>query len=95
MLCRGIDLNEAEPGIVTIRGAGIDVVLVRRLPHPVALIVAARFATPMHDAGSAVDFEALLLGPGMTPLAEIGSPLTIGDPNAEHPEGWEMTTLFR
>ena len=92
--CRGIDLSEAEPGIVTIRGAGIDVVLVPRLPHAVAVIVAARFATPVHDAGSTVDFEALLLGPGMTLVAEIESQLTVGPPSAKHPDGWEMTMLI-
>jgi hypothetical protein len=95
MPCRAIDLSQAEPGIVTIPGAGIDVVLVPELPHPVALIVAARFATPVHDAGSTVDFEALLLGPGMTiprgyrqhthgRIAERGSPGRLGDDDA-HP----------
>jgi hypothetical protein len=70
MPCRAIDLSQAEPGIVTIRGAGIDVVLVPELPHPVALIVAARFATPVHDAGSTVDFPAYLY-PRLVVLAGV------------------------
>jgi hypothetical protein len=58
------------------------------------VIVAARFATPVHDAGSTVDFEALLLGPGMTLLEELDTTITVGPPSAEHPDGWEMTMLI-
>jgi hypothetical protein len=91
--CRGIDVSDAEPGIVNLRGAGIDLLLIPSLPHPVGVIVACRFAMPVHDAGSTVDLEAHLLGPGMTLLESIETQINIGEPGANHPEGWEMTAI--
>jgi hypothetical protein len=92
--CREIVLSESEPGIADLRGAGIDTIMVPSLPYQVGVIVAARFATPERDAGSTVVFEAHLLGPGMLVLESIHSPITVGDPNPSHSEGWEMTSLM-
>jgi hypothetical protein len=86
-------MSDSEPGIVNIRGAGIDLLLVPSLPHAVGVIVACRFAMPVHDAGSTVTLEANLLGPGMTLLESIDTQINIGEPGANHPEGWEMTAV--
>ena len=89
--CRGIDLSS----LASLPSAALD-----RRGHRAALAPSGRsdrrgeVRNALHDAGSTVDFEAYLLGPGMALLEALNGEITIGPRNADHPEGWEVTMLI-
>lgn len=88
--CTAVSLNDGIA--VVIENACWDFLAVPELPQPVEFTAFARFCGLAEDFREEADrtVEAYLLGPAMGQVVDITFELPSGEPEPDHPEGWEM-----
>jgi hypothetical protein len=91
-----VSVTMEGPIVRAIENACFDTIWVRSLPQAVQFIALVRVLGQRDEfrEDAPRTMAAQLTGPGMEGLMSIEFELPTGEPNPDHPEGWEVGAVF-